>query len=86
MELFVLLLIAGVGGYLLANSRFGKRIDDTGERVAGVTRDAADRAENGVRRIFRRKPVNSEAEVIDTTASDVPPAEKQPSRRKESGE
>lgn len=82
MEFIILIIVAGIGGYLLANSRFSKSIDNTGEKVAGTTRGMADRAENWVSGLFRRskKPEN---QVIDGSAVDAPPAEKQPSRRKE---
>jgi len=83
MELIVLMLVAGVGGYLLANSRFSKTIDDTGEKVASTTRGAADRAENWVSGLFRRSK-KPESEVIEGSATEAPAsAEKQPSRRKE---
>ncbi len=82
MEFVILMLVAGVGGYLLANSRYSKTIDDTGEKVAQTTRGAADRAESWVSGLFRRnrKPEN---DVIEGSATEAPAAEKQPSRRKE---
>ncbi len=86
MELVVLMLIAGVGGYLLANTRASKRIDDTGEKVVDVTRSVADRAENGVRRIFKRKPLDRQDDIIEGQVIETPPAEKQASRRKETEE
>ncbi len=82
MELLVLVVVAGVGGYLLATSRFSKTIDETGEKMAETTRSAADRTENWVRGVFRRSK-KPEKEVIEGVAVDAPPAEKQPSRRKE---
>lgn len=82
MELVILILIAGVGGYLLATSRFSKRIDETGERITEASRNAADRAESWGKNLFRRsKPAGEE--VIEGAAVEVPPAEKQSSRRKE---
>ncbi|MFM8320964.1 MAG: hypothetical protein ACKOC5_08635 [Chloroflexota bacterium] len=92
MELIVMLVVAGAAGYLLAGSRFSKPIDQTGEKVAGTTRQAADRVEGWARGLLRRgkKPENEviegqavEVPPADAPAADVPPAEKQPSRRKE---
>ncbi len=82
MELIILLLIAGVGGYLLANSRFSNRIDDTGEQITAASRNAAEKAETWGRSLFRKSKKAGE-DVIDSTAVDVASAEKQASRRKE---
>lgn len=82
MELIILLLIAGVGGYFLANSRYSKRIDETGEQITTASRTAAEKAETWGRGLFSKSKKAGE-EVIDGTAVDVAAAEKQASRRKE---
>jgi hypothetical protein len=95
MELLLLIIIAGVAGYLLAGSRFHKNIDSTSEKVADSTRKAADSAEGWVSRTFGRnkKPkeevVDAEVKASEETkpAEEVKSADKQPSRRKsEEGE
>jgi hypothetical protein len=84
MQLLILVLIAGVVGYFLSRSRFSKPIDDTADKVADVSRGAADTVEGWGRNLFRRKAPRSE-QVIEGTAVDAepetPPAEKQYSRR-----
>lgn len=85
MQLIILILIAGVIGYFLAGSRFRKPIDDTADKVADKSREAADKVEGWFSKTFRRKG-NTGERVIDSTAVDAPAeptpvAEKQPSRR-----
>lgn len=85
MQLIILILIAGVIGYFLAGSRFRKPIDDTADKVADKSREAADKVEGWFSKTFRRKGKAGER-VIDSTAVDAPEepapaAEKQASRR-----
>ena len=90
MELLLLIVIAGVAGYLLSRSRFSKPIDETAEKVADSTRKAADNAEGWVSRTFSRNKKPKE-EVVDAEAKpaseikpteEAKPATRQPSRRK----
>ena len=60
MQLVLLLLIAGVGGYFLARSRFSEPIDDTAEKVAQTSRGWVDQAGDWWRQRFGKR-----AEVVD---------------------
>lgn len=83
MQLLILVLIAGVVGYYLSRSRFSKPIDSAADKVADVSRDAADTVEGWGRGLFRRKKAPAE-QVIEgqaVEAAATPPAEKQASRR-----
>jgi len=85
MQLLILVLIAGVAGYYLSRSKLSKPIDDAADRVADVSRGAADTVEGWGRNLFRRKAPRSEQVIVDGKAVDAepatPPAEKQASRR-----
>ena len=60
MELLILLLIFAAFGFLLAESRFGRKVDQAASRVTTTTSSWASRAEDRVRRLFRRpKPQKS---------------------------
>jgi hypothetical protein len=67
MELIILILIAGVAGYLLAGSRLSKPIDDTTDKVTGATRNAAENVEGWFSRTFRREKKPKE-EVVEAKA------------------
>ena len=91
MELLVLVLIAGLAGYLLAGSRFSKPIDETTEKVGEITGGWFTRAENWVKGLFKRdkKPAQEVIDVETKTASEeagtieaAQPAARQSSRRK----
>jgi len=91
MELLVLVLIAGLAGYLLAGSRFSKPIDETTEKVGKTTGGWFTRAENWVKGLFKRdkKPAQEVIDVETKTASEeagtieaAQPAARQSSRRK----
>jgi hypothetical protein len=90
MELILMLIIAGLLGYWLAGSRFSKPIEDSAGKVADVSRDTAEKTSGWFRRLFRRKekgPAVIEGTAVDAPAATddpavIPPAEKQPSRRK----
>ncbi|MDI6696172.1 MAG: hypothetical protein QME21_14085 [Anaerolineales bacterium] len=88
MQLIILLVIAGVVGYYLARSKYSKSIDEATSKISASSRSAADKIEDWWRGMFaKNKPPQSE--VIEGQATDVsdepaPPAEKQPSRRRES--
>ena len=83
MQLLILLII----GYDLARSKYSKSIDDATSKITDSSRSAADKVEGWWRRVFtKNKPPQSE--VVEGQAADVseepaPPAEKQPSRRRE---
>jgi hypothetical protein len=94
MELLVFVLIAGVAGYLLASSRFSKPIDQSAQKVADTTKQAAkttggwfSSAGDWVKKTLKlgKKPQD---EVVDVAEAKVESAEaalaaaKQPSRRK----
>ncbi len=83
MELILLIVIAGVAGYLLSRSRLSKPIDETTEKVVDTTRKVADDAENWVSRTLQRdkKPAEEGIEAEAKLAEEAPPAEKQSSRR-----
>ncbi len=87
MQLLILLIIAGVIGYYLARSKYSKSIDEAASKITDSSRSAADKVESWWQGVFKRnKP--PQAEVIEGQAADVseepaPPAEKQPSRRRE---
>lgn len=87
MQLLILVLITGAVGYYLSRSRFSKPIDNAADKVADVSRAAADTVEGWGRGLFRRKGAGSE-QVIEGKAVDAepatPPAEKQASRRRAS--
>lgn len=55
MQLLILLVIAGVGGYFLARSRYGKTIDETTQKVASSSESLIDRARSWWRSRFGRK-------------------------------
>ncbi len=88
MELFLLLIVAGLAGYWLAGSKYSKPIEESAGKLTDVSRDAAEKTGGWFRRLFKRK--EQAPPVIEGTAVDVPgdetpaapPAEKQPSRRK----
>lgn len=99
MELLLLVLIAGLVGYWLANSRFRKTIDQTTEKVSDTSREAADRTEGWFRGLFsRKKPSDDTVDATfeeqttpnktseGTQPEEVKPAEKTTSRRKSSKE
>lgn len=54
MELIILLLVAGVAGFLLARSRFSKPVDEATDKVTDTTKDYADRTEGWFRSRFGR--------------------------------
>jgi hypothetical protein len=94
MELLVLMIVAGVVGYLIAGTRFRKPIDDTAEKVADSTRSAAGNVEGWFSRTFRREKKPKE-EVLDAEGKAASPAEpveatqpaaKQTSRRRGEGD
>jgi hypothetical protein len=88
MELILLIVIAGIVGYLLAGSRLSKPIDQAGEKVADTTRNAAGSVESWFGRTFRRgkKPKDEVVEADARPSEEAMPAAKQPSRRKDEGE
>jgi hypothetical protein len=88
MQLVLLLLIAGVGGYFLARSRFSEPIDDTAEKVAQTSRGWADRAGDWWRQRFgkRQEVVDVESRELEEAEEEVKPAAKRPSRRKSDDE
>jgi hypothetical protein len=60
MELLILLLIFTAIGFLLAESRFGRKVDQAANRVTTTSSSWASRAEDWVRGLFgRRKPQKS---------------------------
>jgi hypothetical protein len=63
MQLFLLLAVALVGGYLLAKSKLSKNIDDAANSTARATKDFGGK----IRSLFRRK-TPPQGEVIDVTA------------------
>jgi hypothetical protein len=91
MELLVLLLIAGLAGYLLAGSRFSKPIDETTDKVSKTTSGWFSTAEDWVKGLFKRNKKPAQ-EVIDVEMKTAPeetgsieaaqPAARQSSRRK----
>lgn len=100
MPLIILILIAVIVGYLLANSRASKPIDNAASKVAGTTKSAAGKTTGWVKGLFGRNK-SPKDEVIDVQAQPVaapepaaetpaaetpPPAAKQASRRKEETE
>ena len=88
MQLVVLLLIAGVGGYFLARSRFSEPIDDTAEKVVQTSRGWTERAGEWWRQRFgkRSEVVDVESNEPDEGEEEVKPAAKRPSRRKSEDE
>jgi hypothetical protein len=88
MQLVLLLLIAGVGGYFLARSRFSEPIDDTAEKVAQTSRGWVDRAGDWWRQRFGKRPevVDVESREPDEGEEEVQAAAKRPSRRKSEDE
>lgn len=100
MELLVFVLIAGVAGYLLAGSRFSKPIDQSAKKVAETTQNAAKTTGGWLSSVgdwfgktFKLSK-KAKDEVVDVAevknepaapAESVPPAAKQPSRRKDEG-
>jgi len=88
MELILLVVIAGIVGYLLAGSRLSKPIDQAGEKVADTTRSAAGSVEGWFSRTFRRgrKPKDEVVEAEAKPTEEATPAAKQSSRRRDEGE
>jgi hypothetical protein len=96
MELILLVVIAGLAGYWLSQSRFSKSIDEAAGNVSDSSRNAANQASGWFSNLFGRKPSaeeivdvefenETEAEVETSEASDVDevkPAAKTTSRRK----
>ncbi len=92
MELFLLLLIAGIAGYWLARSKFSRSVDQAASKVSETSRGAVDRAGGWARGLFgRKKPSEAvvdaefeEGEAKDEAeAEEVKSAEKAVSRRKQ---
>jgi hypothetical protein len=86
MELFVLILIAGVVGYLLAGSKYSQKIDETTGKAASTSKEIAGRTGDRIRRLFRsEKKTESSATLAESEApaqDGKKPAEKSVSRRK----
>jgi len=88
MQLVLLLLIAGVGGYFLARSRYSEPIDDAADKVAQTSRGWVDRAGDWWQQRFgkQQEVVDVESREPEEAEEDVKPAEKRPSRRKSEDE
>lgn len=91
MELLLLLLVAGLGGYILARSRFSEPIDDAAETVSETSKSWVGSAQNWWRERFGTRDQVVDAESYDLSESETSespaeeekkPAAKQPSRRK----
>jgi hypothetical protein len=98
MELLLLLLIAGIGGYFLARSRFSEPIDDAAGKVSDTSRGWVDSAQGWWQGRFGKREQVVDAESYDPTEEETSeespeesqeekkPAAKQPSRRKTKSE
>jgi len=89
MELILLLIVAGLLGYWLAGSKYSKPIEDSAGKLTDASRDTVEKTGGWFRRLFKRKekkPAVIEGTAVDVPAAGdpaaIPPAEKQPSRRK----
>jgi hypothetical protein len=66
MQLFIVVLIAGVAGYFLARSQYSKPVDEAASKVAATSRDYASQASGWARRNFSRQ---SKAEQLRAWAA-----------------
>jgi hypothetical protein len=65
MQLFILLLIALVVGYLIARSRWSKNIDDTASTAAKSTQSLFERTRDRLRR--KPKETEPQGEIVEST-------------------
>ncbi len=72
MQLFILLLIALVVGYLIARSRWSKNIDEAASKAADSTISLTQKASDWVSGNKADKP---EGEVVDAESEDVKESE-----------
>ena len=89
MQLLILILIAGVGGFFLARSRFSAPIDKAAGDVGDLGTSAAEKGRGWWQARFGKQPQVVDVSSRDADVSSQPPieetripAEKKASRRK----